>query len=350
MPTRPQLIAVVAVSLMLGYVCTRALATEPDSAAAANTLDKSLTSQGYVRIPIKRTKSGIYAAEVECGEKKLRLTIDTGAYNTCLDPARSKAAGFEWTPDDPKAVAQGLASECCKLESLRIGPITTGPIKALPFDLTYHNEVDKARGDLPFDGVIGNDILASRAAVLDYANDRLYMQPTGVKPSLREAEVVRKKLGLYGYAPIDLTRNTVGELAANVKAGTASAGTEKPSTVELHLLVDTGAPTTYFDFARTDEKGLHWRSHDEALVPAGSYLDVLLIESLTIGPIQTGRVWGAPWDMTNNNLALTNVGQRSHDGLLGNDVLRKHGAIFDIGGQRIYLLPQQRRPPRDPRD
>jgi hypothetical protein len=323
MSKRNPLVAAVAVLLVLGSVCARAFATEPDADGAGNTLSKTLAAQGYVSLKVQRTKSGIFATEVLCDKKKLRLAVDTGAHTTSLDPARSKAAGFEWTPDDPKAVAQGLASECCRLESLRIGPITTGPIKALPFDLTQHNEKYEAWGDEAIDGVIGTDVLASRAAVIDYPNDRLYLQPTGVKPSLREADVVRKKLGLYGYAPIELTRNAVGELAANVKAGT-----EKLGTVELHLLVDSGAPTSYFDFSRTDEKGLRWRSHDDPLVPAGSYL-----ESLTIGPIKTGRVWGMPWDMTNNNLALTNVGQRSHDGLLGNDVLRKHGAIFDVAGQ-----------------
>lgn len=306
-------------------------------------LRKTLESQGYVAVDITRRKSGYLTTNVQIGEAKLQLLVDTGAVTTCLDRARTEVLGLRWKSatigGDSKATqlkgveAKAITIDVCPLQSLKIGSVSASPLDATHINTFPFNSILRADGEPPLDGFLGDDVLTSRAAVIDYPNGRMYLQPTGAKPSLAEGEAVRKRLSLQGYVCVDLDRGRIGYLAKSAQV----------EAVELYFMVDTGAPLTYLDLGRTDKKGLRWTfdAKPDPMSRLGSYRCDL--ETLNIGGITLNSVSAVPHDMASFNSYMTTIGGREVDGLLGNDVLTKHAAVVDVAGRRLFLQPAGKR-------
>jgi hypothetical protein len=55
-------------------------------------------------------------------------------------------------------------------------PCCLPAVEAVVTDFSHVNAYREELGDSPFDGVLGSDILAARAAVLDYGALTLYLQ------------------------------------------------------------------------------------------------------------------------------------------------------------------------------
>jgi len=62
------------------------------------------------------------------------------------------------------------------MEDFWIGPCCLPAVEAVVTDFSHVNAYREELGDSPFDGVLGSDILAARAAVLDYGALTLYLQ------------------------------------------------------------------------------------------------------------------------------------------------------------------------------
>lgn len=296
-------------------------------------LRKTLEAQGYVSVDITRRKSGYLTTGVQIGETKLQLLVDTGAATTCLDRARTEVLGLRWKSATLGKESKGITIDVCPLEALKIGAVKMSPLDATHINTFPFNSVLRADGEPPLDGFLGDDVLTSRAAVIDYPNGRMYLQPTGAKPSSAEGEVVRKRLTLQGYVCVDLDRGRIGYLAKSVQV----------ESVELYFMVDTGAPLTYLDLGRTDKKGLRWTfdAKPDPMSRLGSYRCDL--ESLSLGGIKLNSVSAIPHDLAPFNSYMTTIGGREVDGLLGNDVLTKHAAVVDVAGRRLFLQPGGKR-------
>jgi len=322
--------AILLIALSLAPTIAPLTAAEPAvQNVEVDLLRKTLESQGYVAVDITRRKSGYVTTGVQIGEAKLQLLVDTGAATTCLDRARTEVLGLRWKSTTIGNKSQEVAIDVCPLESLKIGSVSASPFDATHINTFPFNSVLRADGEPPLDGFLGDDVLTSRAAVIDYPNGRMYLQPTGAKPSLAEGEVVRKRLSLQGYVCVDLDRGRMGYLAKSAQV----------ESVELYFMVDTGAPLTYLDLGRTDKKGLRWTfdAKPDPMSRLGSYRCDL--ESLSIGGFKTNSISAVPHDMTPFNAYMATIGGREVDGLLGNDVLTKHAAVFDVAGRRLFLQP-----------
>ncbi|MBA2544025.1 MAG: aspartyl protease family protein [Deltaproteobacteria bacterium] len=144
-------------------------------------------------------------------------------------------------------------------------PAQVGLIKSLSIGLANHRNVEVAIVDLPnardssvpFDGVLGLDILARHDVVLDFRNRTIALYPSGA--------IVENAL-LPGMARVALQRDSRGLMRLDVKIG------DHPP---MRALLDLGAPITVINHAAAKVLGV---SRPMFQVP-----------SMTVGNVQLAR-------------------------------------------------------------
>jgi predicted aspartyl protease len=153
-------------------------------------------------------------------------------------------------------------------------------------------------------------------------------QPATVRPAL-----LRESLEKQGFAAIELEKLRSGYYVAPVKVGGRT----------LRLIVDTGAPNTYFDVDRSKSLGLEWAARpgaDPAQMAPGN--SICVVDSIEIGAIKTSRVVVGSIDESQSNTLLKIYGDAPLDGLLGTDVLEAHSAFIDLASRTLFLHPVAR--------
>jgi gag-polyprotein putative aspartyl protease len=109
---------------------------------------------------------------------------------------------------------------------------------------------------------------------------------------------------------------------------------------EVKLIVDTAAPTSYFDLERVANFGPIWGSRDidperMQLIRTAS-VDAFALGAFSVGSL---TVKDSPRDACNR--ARTSSGEEPVDGLLGADVLRSCGAIIDCESESLFLIHRE---------
>jgi hypothetical protein len=212
------------------------------------------------------------------------------------------------------------------MESFCIGPCSLPAIEAMMIDFGHVNQVRQKRGDRPVDGVLGSDILAARAAVLDYGSLTLY---------LRQAEAAAGTLDLagciasQGCLAVRLVRSKSGLLEAPARVGGF------PAT----MVLDTGAGRTCLDRATVQRLALPTRLTDRRAVGFVAYETIAYatLDQFWIGPCCLPAVEAVVTDFSHVHAARSEMGDRSFDGILGSDILAAQSAILDYGSLSLYL-------------
>jgi hypothetical protein len=144
----------------------------------ASGIAEILQKSGYVAVPISRICSVYISAEASVGDQKLRLIVDTGSPCTFLDLTRTKHLHLKGTQRGELGPSPGVDApwEVCRIQFLHVGQFKTGPIQLRSRDLSALNaSIAKNQGQL-VDGLLGDDVLTTNSAVIDYSVDRLYLQ------------------------------------------------------------------------------------------------------------------------------------------------------------------------------
>ncbi|MCE9604801.1 MAG: hypothetical protein K8U03_07865 [Planctomycetia bacterium] len=315
-------------ALFVAISFTSARGSDPQT-VAGDMLLKAFESQGYVGLELQRLKSGYLSTTVGIGEYQLHMMIEASQAATSLDRIRTQGIGLLWEADGDPARAAVRAADSCLIASMRLTPSTSIRVRACPEDLSDINKHLGEFGDPHLDGVIGGDLLRSRAAIIDFSRLRLYIQPTGAVPSLAKGDVVRNRLALKGYDCIDLARDHQGFLTRAVKV----------DSIDLTLRLYTGSPSTWLDVIGTKAKGIRWKSDVDPAVQRGEEYDSCRIESLKINSFATSSIHAWPYYWSGDTTSAKKPGQASFDGMLGNDLLVAHGALIDVARQRLFLRP-----------
>ena len=113
---------------------------------------------------------------------------------------------------------------------------------------------------------------------------------------------------------------------------------------KARLIVDTGASRSFLDESaatRLDIGNGETRDADAAACGAGAGGAVSMrftdVEMLAIGDLQVGRVEMGIMDLGGVLAQLKAVGDGAADGVVGSDLMAKHGAIVDVAGEALYL-------------
>jgi hypothetical protein len=208
-----------------------------------------------------------------------------------------------------------------------IGPCRLPEVEAVMMDLSHVNKVRERRGARPIDGLVGSDILAARAAVLDYGALTLY---------LREAEGASGALDLAAHFAtedrwvVTLTRSQSGLLDLPARIGESSAT----------LSLDTGAGRTCLDRATVERLALPTRATDRRAVGLGvaaETVSYVMMEDVWVGPCCLPTVEVVVTDLSHVNGAREELGDGRIDGLLGSDILVARAAVLDYGAVTLYL-------------
>lgn len=107
------------------------------------------------------------------------LGLDTGAVRTCFDRVSAQRLGLCTRGTDDRAAGLGVGDQVgsyVAIPDFSIGPCRLPAAEAMVVDLGHVNHARQRRGDRPFDGVLGSDLLVARAAVLDYGGLTLYLR------------------------------------------------------------------------------------------------------------------------------------------------------------------------------
>jgi hypothetical protein len=213
------------------------------------------------------------------------------------------------------------------MKAYSIGPCSLPAIEAMVIDLSHVNKVRQKRGDRAVDGVLGSDILAARAAVLDYGSLTLY---------LRQAEAAADALDLagfiasQGYLAVQLVRSKSGLLEAPARIGGF------PAT----MVLDTGAGRTCLDPAAVQRLALPARLTDRRAVGLGvahEAVSYVTMDQFWIGPCCLPAVEAVMTDFSHVHAARSGLGDQPFDGILGCDVLAARSAKLDFGSLTLYL-------------
>lgn len=142
-------------------------------------LSEYLKTQGYVEVALKKTMVGQIEVQARVNGEDALLLVDTGASGTVFDTA--SAARLQLTPSGAGEAAAGLGTSSqitavCHLDGLEIGSLRIEPVDIRIVDMSHVNMVLHQMGARACDGVLGADILISRAAVIDYRHFKLYLK------------------------------------------------------------------------------------------------------------------------------------------------------------------------------
>ena len=142
-------------------------------------LKKLLKSKDYLKIPLVLTETNHFELVASINGVKGRFILDTGASNTCV--GMDKIEFFEMLSEatDIKAAGAGAAEMETLISNknkIQIGDWKKKKQKVVLFDLTHVNQALVNHNALPFDGIIGADLLNKGKAVIDYHKKCLYLK------------------------------------------------------------------------------------------------------------------------------------------------------------------------------
>jgi predicted aspartyl protease len=289
-----------------------------------------LAARGYLAVELVQSKSALLEVPAQVAGSPATLYLDTGALKTCFDQASAQRLELCARQTEDRVYGLGAGDQSVShvaMEAFCVGPCSLPEVDAMTIDFSHINNIRQKRGDRPVDGVLGSDILAARAVVLDYGTLTLY---------LREAEAAADPLDLagfftsQGYLAVQLVRSQSGLLEAPVRVGGL------PAT----MIVDTGAGRTCLDCATVQRLALPTRPTDRRAVGFGGASEPIayvIMDQFWIGPCRLPAVEGVVTDFSHVHAARSEMGDQPFDGILGADVLTAQAAILDYGALTLYL-------------
>jgi hypothetical protein len=309
---------------------------------AGATLDDYLTRLGYESVSLTaRSQYNQPAVEVQLANKRRFFLVDTGWGITTL----KEGIGGPLTNITQMGVT---------LQDPVLGTLTNSALVLIPklriAHLDFVNQparVDKLRADFvhfPYDGVIGCDFLARNSCLLDCGVHRLYLR--GSVLSADQSRALEESLLRSGFEQIPLRSDFFLNLA-----GLANGQS-------MRLVVDTGASFTVLDDSQIKQLGLTTiREESPAtgtairqemtgnLVGIGRVgmhqIRVATLESLQIGTRKWRQVHVGLTSLEHWDLAKSGGPGEGIKGLLGPDLLNRHGALIDISNRKLWLRPEK---------
>jgi predicted aspartyl protease len=293
-------------------------------------LGSFLAAQGYAAVELVRSTSGLLEVPAQVGNSSAIMCLDTGAGRTYLDQASVQRLGLCTRPTDDRAAGVGGGDQAVSkvaLPDFSIGPCRLPAAEAVVIDFSHVNSRRQRRGDRPFDGGVGSDILVARAAVLDCGTSTLYLgQAEGAAPDPDLAEFMASN----GFSAVTLERSRSGLLDVPARVNGF------PAT----LFLDTGAGRTCLDRASVPRFLLRTGQTDAHAVGVGvtdQAVSKVALQEFSIGSCSLPAVEAVVIDFSHVNKAREELEDRTVDGVLGSDILVTHAAVLDYGASTLYL-------------
>lgn len=151
-----------------------ALAALPAAASPAATI-----REGFVAVPLQTSGVGHFHFQASLNGVPIEVLLDTGAASTVIDKAVADEMKLNLTPLGARgggAGAGALAIWSVADASLEVGAVHLQGTQILAMDFLNIRAALAAKGVSAPKMILGADVLRSRAAVIDYGNNTLFLQ------------------------------------------------------------------------------------------------------------------------------------------------------------------------------
>ena len=142
-------------------------------------LQDVLRKDQYKKINFKVSKTQHLLIKASINGVTGNFILDTGASNSCVGFESITLFGLTAGRSKTKAAgagATGMPTQLAKNNMLKIGRWKTSEFHVVIFDMTHVNLALQQYKVKPVQGIIGADILLEGQAIIDYANQCLYLK------------------------------------------------------------------------------------------------------------------------------------------------------------------------------
>ena len=142
-------------------------------------LKSLLKKSGYLSISFKRLKTNHIQVKAEINSVKGVFIIDTGASNSCIDLKLCDFYNIIYEKSSEKASSatdQISNTMISKKNQIKIGKWFKKNMTIVLFDMTFINKTLNEHGIEGVSGIIGSDLLKKGKAIIDYSDNKLFLQ------------------------------------------------------------------------------------------------------------------------------------------------------------------------------
>lgn len=142
-------------------------------------LHEVLQRAKYKKIKFRITKTQHLLVKASINGTSGNFILDTGASNSCVGFESIALFGLTAGKSKTKAAgagATGMLTQLAKNNRLKLGRWTTNDFHLVIFDMTHVNIALQQYKVKPVQGILGADILLDGEAIIDYANQCLYLK------------------------------------------------------------------------------------------------------------------------------------------------------------------------------
>jgi len=276
---------------------------------------------------LSRTTGNHLFAPVLVNRKPAWFAVDTGAALTIVDKNKAHELGLSSlgkTVELPNQIeVNDRVVPVANLQNLSLGSQSLGSGPVALIDLTSFRARLRSDGTaVPMDGILGLDILQTYKAIIDCAQQRIYLQ-IGSSSELAGAQLDIRKQHLKSI-PMRITRSGALEIEGSLNGRRYSFVVDTggfTTLIPVHVASEGGIPIIH---TGVNAKGIHSKTR---AVWAG------IAPEMSIGRYSLGTTV----------VGITALPPGPEDlryefgGLLGADFFFQHHGIIDVGNQKLYF-------------
>lgn len=272
---------------------------------------------------------------VEINGKKINVLIDTGGSTLNLDEKVAQSLGIMPVASEIGQYAGGKELEVPTgiVDSLTLGDVTMTSIPVGLSPLEWEQIDEKTSEVIPFQGILGTNILQQFLATMDYPNERLILRPRTIEGhALLQQDLMHDQTIVEIPFTMAHTHLLIGQGALNGKENLnflLDSGLSDPESASGLLLPDE---TLYYLNLPMPE--MEFDATSEGLAGGGFYIGRLQLNSLRLGDLKEEK----------NIVALTGIipssiyydaGNFLIDGLISHLLLRQYKWTIDFDSMKM---------------
>jgi len=160
-----------------------------------NEPESATVPEGGTSVPLLLANRKQPCVEAQLGAKRLMLLIDTGSPGIVLDSSLANTPGITLCPGKFHADTPGGRMPCkaAVLPEVRFGEACVQGIAAVFVDLKDLRSECRVSGNEQLDGLLGGAVLPALRARIDFADQRLVLQPKDTPPDMVAVPLVTAK-------------------------------------------------------------------------------------------------------------------------------------------------------------
>ena len=293
--------------------------------AADRSIQEQLVSQGYIELPLYHAskQNTLIVKFSTINAKKYSFIIDTGATFTTLDTKVEKDLNLQ--EQKINLIMGGGDANRHRAPQVIIPTFKSGRFKSKN-EIAYVMDKSFIKIDNnPIAGFIGLDFLSNHAAVLDIANDRLYLKINSDKSTKSTTEKYEEALISAGYKKISLKYSPSKHRLLKVSVNDA-----KP----INFMLDSGMPQTTMSIEYA--KSLNLKLLGQSIAAKGSGGGKMEMFKTHITRLFIDPVAWTPHEMEAMNFKYVQIGTPIF-GVIGLDWMQANHAVIDLTSDILYV-------------